>query len=380
MEVLDVYSHPQPDQETGRSFFKVAPGIWGLKTVFVNLYFIESNGNWVLLDTGVYGSTKKIKETAAELFGSGNKPLFILLTHGHFDHVGAVKELAEEWDVPVFAHLLELPYLTGRSSYPPPDPTVGGGGMAFMSFMYPKKPIDLSGSVVPLPEDGSVPGLPEWKWLHTPGHSHGHVSFFRPQDKVLLAGDAFITRDGESAMAVLTQHRELHGPPAYFTSDWQASKQSVQKLAELLPAVVATGHGLPMQGEHMQQQLQELAQYFDQLAVPEKGRYVKEPAIADENGVIYVPPAPENPVPKALATAGLVALAGLAVYAIAKNKKKKRLHLHGPAVMDRSYYHDEGEDHFIDDFNEEHYDDEDIFKDDPYDPLGNPRSMSNNYP
>ena len=67
------------------------------------------------------------------LFGHGNRPAAILLTHGHFDHVGALKTLAEEWDVPVYAHTLELPYLTGRSSYPPPDPSVGGGAMAAMS-------------------------------------------------------------------------------------------------------------------------------------------------------------------------------------------------------------------------------------------------------
>ena len=53
-------------------------------------------------------------------------PAAVLLTHGHFDHVGALKELADQWDAPIYAHGLEHPYLDGRSSYPPPDPTVGG--------------------------------------------------------------------------------------------------------------------------------------------------------------------------------------------------------------------------------------------------------------
>src|SRR5690606_18229491 len=87
--------------------FQVAPDVWGLKTIFVNLYFISNPDNsWVLVDAGVYGSAGKIKEAAADLFGEGNRPKAILLTHGHFDHIGSVKELANEWDVPVYAHPL----------------------------------------------------------------------------------------------------------------------------------------------------------------------------------------------------------------------------------------------------------------------------------
>ena len=45
----------------------------------------------------------------------------IVMTHGHFDHVGALEDLAEEWDTPVDAHPLEHPYLDGKASYPPGD-------------------------------------------------------------------------------------------------------------------------------------------------------------------------------------------------------------------------------------------------------------------
>ena len=44
-----------------------------------------------------------------------------------------------------------------------------------------------------LPDDNSIPGFPEWKYIHTPGHTPGHVSLFREKDKVLIAGDAFVT-------------------------------------------------------------------------------------------------------------------------------------------------------------------------------------------
>ena len=77
----------------------------------------------------------------------------------------AVHTLAHEWDVPVYAHELELPYLTGQSAYPPPDPLVGGGAMSLMSALFPKRPIDLGRHVLELPADGSVPGAPGWRWI-----------------------------------------------------------------------------------------------------------------------------------------------------------------------------------------------------------------------
>ena len=305
---------------TSKHAFAVAPGVWGLKTAIVNLYFVSApDGSWVLVDTGMYGSADKIRQVAEELFG-GDRPRAILLTHGHFDHIGAVKELARDWDVPVYAHQLEIPYLTGQSAYPPPDPTVGGGGMAYLSFMYPKKPIDVRDHIELLPTDGSVPGLPDWRWLHTPGHTAGHVSFFRLSDRVLLAGDAFITRDGESVLAVMSQKREVHGPPKYYTSDWGAAHRSVERLMELNPAIAATGHGLPMEGAQLNRQLEELVRDFWSVAVPAHGRYVHQPAITDEQGVLSVPPAPDNTVPKVLAATGVVALAGALVVAYARRQ------------------------------------------------------------
>ncbi|QCR21190.1 MBL fold metallo-hydrolase [Pontibacter sp. SGAir0037] len=308
--------------------FAVAPGVWGVKTVLVNLYLVgDPAGSWVLIDAGVYGAYSKIKKAVAEVFGKNSRPKAILLTHGHFDHIGAVKELAEEWEVPVYAHPLEMPYLTGQSSYPPPDPSVGGGGMAYMSFLYPKKPINIINHVELLPEDGSVPVLPDWQWIHTPGHTAGHVSFYRESDKVLIAGDAFVTRHGESAIAVMMQKREVHGPPMYYTSDWVSAHHSVRNLASLQIDVAATGHGLPMRGAELRTQLDQLVQDFWAVAVPSKGRYTNEPAITDEQGVISVPPPVSSPVTTVLLAAGAIAIAGTAYAVLSRNKRAKRQHM-----------------------------------------------------
>ena len=239
---------------------------------------------WVLVDTGVPGSTGAIKRAAAERFGAGARPAAIVLTHGHFDHVGTVKALAEEWDVPIWAHRLERPYLDGSAAYPPADPSVGGGLMALLSPLYPTKPVNVAARLNDLPADGSVPPMPGWRSVHTPGHSPGHVSFVRGAD--IIVGDAFVTTAQESAYAVASQEPEIHGPPKYFTPDWVAARTSVQTLARLDPDLVITGHGQPMQGPAMRVALKTLAADFDTVAVPDHGTYVEHPARA-EDGTAY---------------------------------------------------------------------------------------------
>src|ERR1051325_6956179 len=154
-------------------FFPVASAVWGMKEVFVNVYMILNpyDGNWFLVDTGMKWSARSIKKMAQQIFGDNARPKAIILTHGHFDHVGSVEKLAEEWNVPVYAHFMEVPYLTGRSSYPPPDPTAGGGLMSLLSWTYPTSPVNIRNHITVLPEDGNIPGLHGWKYIHTPGHS-----------------------------------------------------------------------------------------------------------------------------------------------------------------------------------------------------------------
>ena len=131
--------------------------------------------------------------------------------------------------------------------------------------------------------------MPGWRWIHTPGHSPGHISLFRESDRSMIVGDAFVTTRQESAYAVALQSPELHGPPQYFTTDWAAARQSVQSLAALEPDTVVTGHGLAMQGAEMRAALHRLADDFDAIAVPPQGRYVDEPA-SPARGNVYLPP------------------------------------------------------------------------------------------
>lgn len=255
---------------------EVVPDIYCHTIQIVNICLIgdPKSNDYVLIDAGMPNSADQIISVTEERFGSNSKPKAIILTHGHFDHVGAIIELINHWNIPVFAHELEMPYLTGKKSYPEPDASVEGGMVAKMSPMFPNEPINLGDKVEILPEDGSVPHMAEFRWIHTPGHTPGHVSFFREKDRALIVGDAFVTVKQEYLYKVITQEQEISGPPRYLTTDWAAAWQSVKDLNELHPSVAVTGHGVPMEGEILESSLKKLAEEFDKIAIPDYGKYV----------------------------------------------------------------------------------------------------------
>lgn len=130
-----------------------------LALVNVIYYGVPGDRQWVLIDAGLPGTAGLIANAAKQRFGADARPAAIILTHGHFDHVGALKTLAERWDVPIYAHPLELPYLDGRAAYPPPDPGVGGGLMSLLSPLYPRGSFNVRRWLHLLPPDGRVPHM-----------------------------------------------------------------------------------------------------------------------------------------------------------------------------------------------------------------------------
>jgi glyoxylase-like metal-dependent hydrolase (beta-lactamase superfamily II) len=276
-----------------------------------NAYLAGTRESWVLMDAGVRGNERRIRQAAEQRFGPGAKPRAILLTHGHFDHAGSAPGLADFWGVPVYAHRLEFPYLTGKTHYPPLDPT-GPGFFSFLSRFFPSTTVNLGGRLAELAEQ-----LLDWECIHAPGHTPGHVAFFRRGDGALIAGDAVTTMSLDSLLGALIKRPELCRPPVPATTNWQNAHESVRKLADLRPSLIAAGHGPPMRDAA--DQLRSLA---DNFPIPSRGRYVADAVRADENGIVYLPPKPPDPVGKIAAGVAIgLGIAGIAAAAISRRRK-----------------------------------------------------------
>src|SRR5690606_28896666 len=147
-----------------------------------NVYLVGSGGTWVLVDAGWPGSAGAITAAAKEVSGPGKPPAPVLLTHIHPDHPGADRALVETKDVPVYVHPSELPMAAGRYL---PEYGMPLDRWVIMPVMrlLPRRTrsrIEDAGSLThvvhPLEPDGTVPGLPGWRWVATPGHTPGHVA------------------------------------------------------------------------------------------------------------------------------------------------------------------------------------------------------------
>jgi glyoxylase-like metal-dependent hydrolase (beta-lactamase superfamily II) len=226
---------------------EIAQGIALVPTLIANAYLVGDPASWVLVDACIPGREGLIRRAVERRFGAGSRPSAILLTHGHFDHAGSAAPLSDLWHAPIYAHPLEIPYITGSAEYPPFDYSSPGFFTRIARF-FPTRTVNLGTRVHAFDPQKPIPGLPEWEIVETPGHTPGHISFFRRRDAALIAGDAVTTMNLDSFFETITRYKSVGRPPVPATMNWSDARRSVQLLATLRPALIAAGHGLPMQG------------------------------------------------------------------------------------------------------------------------------------
>ncbi|MGC9953668.1 MAG: MBL fold metallo-hydrolase [Rhizomicrobium sp.] len=255
--------------------WEIAPDVYCLGPqgrTQTNVYLVRGGSSWMLIDTGWAEDGSRIKKAAESLFGADTRPAAIMLTHGHPDHGGSAPQLARTWECPVYVHPAELPLVAGDFSaitkYAGPLdiwfilPLMRLMGRRRREAMLLRSSLkDVVRALGPNPE---IPGLPGWTWIPTPGHTPGHVAFFRTSDRTLITGDAVVTVKLNSVSGLLLQRQGLSGPPWYTSWSWPGVKESVATLARLEPNVLAPGHGAPMTGAGTARALRAFANHFSE--------------------------------------------------------------------------------------------------------------------
>jgi hydroxyacylglutathione hydrolase len=204
---------------------EIADGVWQLPLMpynAINAYVIGD----VLVDTG-------IKQSAGKIAGmvEGRSISAIALTHAHGDHAGAVKRLAAQLGVPVSCGAADREATeTGRLVLAPTVKRLRLGGLANAAAGFDGAPVARTLA------EGDVLSA-GFMVRDTPGHSPGHVSFWRESDRTLICGDVFFN------LKVPTPIPGLRQPPDLFTPDPAKNRESERKLAALAPATVGFGHG-----------------------------------------------------------------------------------------------------------------------------------------
>jgi hydroxyacylglutathione hydrolase len=205
---------------------QLAPGVWQLKGLppnAINVYLVED----VLIDAATRRAPRRILKQI-----EGHTVSVHALTHAHPDHQGASNAICER---------LGLPYWVGETDVPlaedidkmratqAPHPA----NRAIMKYWCgPARKVDR-----PLREGDEVAGF---KVLDVPGHSPGHIAYWRESDRVLILGDVL------NNMNVITGLPGLTEPKPYFTHDPPLNRRSAKRLGPLEPKLVLFGHGAPL--------------------------------------------------------------------------------------------------------------------------------------
>jgi glyoxylase-like metal-dependent hydrolase (beta-lactamase superfamily II) len=221
-----------------------------------NVYLVRDGSSCALVDAGWAGDAPRIRAAVRSLLGPDSRPAAILLTHVHPDHEGSARELAKAWGCPVLVHPAEVAIATGdfaaMQRYAGPLdrwlilPTMRAIGRRRREEILARG--SLAGVVAVLEPGGAIPGLGDWRWIPTPGHTPGHVSYVRAADRVAITGDALVTLAVNAVAGALAGRQGLSAPPWYTTWDRAAAAGSVEAIAALEPTVLGGGHGRPLTG------------------------------------------------------------------------------------------------------------------------------------
>jgi hydroxyacylglutathione hydrolase len=189
----------------------------------INVYVIGD----VLLDAATRQGERRITRQIAGRTLSAHA-----LTHAHPDHQGSSHAICERLQIPLWCGQGDVPAMETPGAIHNPRAPVWLDRLQQRFWTGPPHPVARA-----LVEGDTVAGFTV---LETPGHSRGHVAYWRASDRVLILGDVLNNID------IRTGIPGLHEPPAMVTPDPARNRASARRLAALRPRLTLFGHGAPL--------------------------------------------------------------------------------------------------------------------------------------
>ena len=202
---------------------QIAPGVWLLDYVgldLINVYLVDD----VLIDASTRFHTWFLQRQLR-----GRKLSLLALTHCHPDHQGAAWHFCRTRRIPLACHEADVPAMEGIGPMLPKTFIVNWLGRLIAG---PPQPVER------VLRDGDHVG--GFRVIHAPGHTPGHVIYFRDADRVAIVGDVLAN------MSFVTFNPGLRPPPSILCTDPAQNRRSIELLASLNPALVLFGHGPPL--------------------------------------------------------------------------------------------------------------------------------------
>lgn len=218
---------------------QLTQAVFGILTQFngLNAYLIRGQSGFTLVDAGLKGFHRHVERALTTLGGSWGDLKRIVITHAHPDHVGALPMLQQKTNATTCAHRLDAPIIRGDwpMAYPQPQ-ELGLFGRLLQAQMrtFTLHPARVD---VELIDGQTLQDAAGAQVLHLPGHSHGHIGLYLPEERTLIGGDL-----------VMRMPWGLTLPLRAASPDWAAVKQSIQKAADLPLENLLLGHGAPLLG------------------------------------------------------------------------------------------------------------------------------------
>jgi glyoxylase-like metal-dependent hydrolase (beta-lactamase superfamily II) len=202
----------------------VVPGVHAIRLTRVFAHLVDGDPA-SLIDTGYAGSTPAIERAMSDLGRRLGDVARVVCTHGHPDHAGSARALADR-GIEVLIHPADAERMrTGWGSavrHP-------SRGRLFAAMTPPLE------RFTPLADGDVLPMLGGLEVIHTPGHTPGSVCLYGARDRVLFVGDALQRRGGKIGFA-----------SALYSDDRRAAERAVKRLAELDVEVVVFSHYPPI--------------------------------------------------------------------------------------------------------------------------------------